>query len=501
MARKQHHLFFDNPPQPKLFFLTIIATFFFACTIITSTSLAAPPPQTDIDKTDVLGRENLPEPPQKHPSRPTATQVNEIANWEAMTTVAENSRPQKIHWLTFPAWQEKIQSPQQTQESNPERYQFDLNSYQPQECVRCHKNSYDKNMEKDFIHLPFAKKDCPICHVSLDLRRRYRVQVNYPYKFVVAQQIPVTKINRPIPSETDNSGQGATTPQANNQRESQSFVYLRTQTENGNSLMEEIPLPPLETLPALDPLNSAQPFAISDLKVTRITKALFISATITFNTNRLAKAEIRNVEPENDFQTDKINSPAYIHTRTLTGLKADADYLFDIICTDLAGNKVQLTRQTLSVKGFTPEPNENPDDSPLATTNNFYKNGDNYIVQVTTNKKTKVSLKKIPPNVKGDGWELPGDHPTITTRREMNIDICHICHEYPGGHPVNKTPPQDMTIPTEYPTLSDGRITCMSCHIGHSANIPYRARKKNNRELCLGCHKSKQQGKTRPLPF
>jgi predicted CXXCH cytochrome family protein len=454
--------------------LTVAILLIFACTIITTNASAAPP---------------------KLPVTSTTTQVKQIANWDLMTSIGEGHQAQEIHWLTFPAWQEKNNEKLRIAESRPERNKFDLNSYQPLECFSCHENFYTKTMEKKLVHLPFAKKDCPICHVSLELRKKYRVQAVYPYDFVIPQEIPVVEISK-TSQPADNIPDQPATPQQPEQvhQQKETIIYLRAQTDKSYSIRQKISLPLLDDLPQIKQKESTPPLQISDLKVTQITKALFISATITFKTNRLARAEIHNATQGKDFQTDKTNNLGYSHTRTLTGLQTNTDYLYNIICTDLSGNKMELTQQVLSVKDLFSPQQEPPSIAPLKITNIFYRNGDNYLVKFISNRKIKISLKKTPDNMMlDDSWNTPADHPIITSRRKMNIDICHTCHEYPNGHAINITPPVGMTIPDEYPTLNDGRMTCMSCHIGHAANIPFRIRKKNARDLCLGCHTDKNQ--------
>ncbi len=83
------------------------------------------------------------------------------------------------------------------------------------------------------------------------------------------------------------------------------------------------------------------------------------------------------------------------------------------------------------------------------------------------------------------------EHIPLANKKYSSMTICTTCHQafnQQKSHPVNILPREKSKIPPEYPTLPDGRISCMTCHINHAANIEYRLIKSSRKELCLGCH-------------
>lgn len=84
------------------------------------------------------------------------------------------------------------------------------------------------------------------------------------------------------------------------------------------------------------------------------------------------------------------------------------------------------------------------------------------------------------------------DHPIMRDRAEISISICTICHPGftgRGNHPVKIHPSIKVKIPDDYPTDSDGKISCITCHANHASNFEFRTIKPCDRALCVGCHK------------
>jgi predicted CXXCH cytochrome family protein len=96
-------------------------------------------------------------------------------------------------------------------------------------------------------------------------------------------------------------------------------------------------------------------------------------------------------------------------------------------------------------------------------------------------------------NSSSDAEPLPSQHLPLTDPYTLTITACINCHPKSIGklsHPVDILPKKGMVIPPDYQTLADGRLTCMSCHVPHAANNPYRLTRENRKDLCLGCHRN-----------
>jgi len=92
-----------------------------------------------------------------------------------------------------------------------------------------------------------------------------------------------------------------------------------------------------------------------------------------------------------------------------------------------------------------------------------------------------------PPFAKGD---CAGCHDPHSSDYEFNLkdskkDLCKLCHELPIPghlHDVGKVP--QFKLPEEFPTDSEGKTICLTCHDPHGADGPHLTR----RAGCDGCH-------------
>ncbi len=80
------------------------------------------------------------------------------------------------------------------------------------------------------------------------------------------------------------------------------------------------------------------------------------------------------------------------------------------------------------------------------------------------------------------------DHPPLNSPLKTSLDVCYRCHPDQNSgatHPV-RVPLKNGMKKTDLP-LEGGLVTCISCHVPHSGNMPYLLRKENT-ALCLSCH-------------
>ncbi len=419
-------------------------------------------------------------------------QIDYIEDREFMVTFSENFESSDTHWFSFPKRElNKAKLSRNIYKNRPDRYKFDAKSYEPLECYKCHDLEYDEMMKKPFIHLPVLKKDCHVCHVSLDIRKALNLKALFQYTYVVPQEDlgvveednPWSKLNKVDPFYF----KGLKTEQGD-------FFFIEAIDEKGRSFIQKIFLPEIETLWEID--TSADSLKITDVTVEEIKKEIFTTAAISWKTNKLARAEINYSLGTQNLPAVPDSSLGYSHRITLSNLKPRSSYDFSITARDLLDNEAVSAGHSLStemdISRSSPVVNKLAEYPPIELDHIFYRYGNKYLVKITSNQPVSAHLIAMPDNMAAKEWFLPEDHPVMTSRRQMNIDICHNCHLYPDGHVVNAPPKAGMVIPKEYPTLPDGRITCMSCHIGHSGDIPERVRKKIKWEMCVGCHKDKE---------
>ncbi|MBW2467116.1 MAG: cytochrome c3 family protein [Deltaproteobacteria bacterium] len=92
--------------------------------------------------------------------------------------------------------------------------------------------------------------------------------------------------------------------------------------------------------------------------------------------------------------------------------------------------------------------------------------------------------------------EIPAEieaHTGLNSLDAISKNACLKCHRKRCTHVINVCPQPEMSITPEYPLLQSGRITCISCHSPHSSQYAHLTRNFFEKELCIGCHSSKQK--------
>ncbi len=88
---------------------------------------------------------------------------------------------------------------------------------------------------------------------------------------------------------------------------------------------------------------------------------------------------------------------------------------------------------------------------------------------------------------------LPFDENRAYLFNEEIAAVCNTCHKrFVHTHPVEIIP--SMSIPPDMPLDGKGRMTCITCHLFHSRDIPadgektFLLRHENGKTFCCICH-------------
>ena len=91
------------------------------------------------------------------------------------------------------------------------------------------------------------------------------------------------------------------------------------------------------------------------------------------------------------------------------------------------------------------------------------------------------------------GEDEEDEHRLLLDEVETTIDNCFTCHRgirKEMSHPIEILPPPGMQVPEEYPLLSNGEMSCMTCHVRHGGDHPFRLIRAQGKKFCNGCHVS-----------
>ncbi|NTW99584.1 MAG: hypothetical protein HGB35_06600 [Geobacteraceae bacterium] len=347
-------------------------------------------------------------------------------------------------------------------------------------CVVCHEDVWRDIQSQRYVHRPDGVKDCKYCHAAAlgNIEAQRDVYLN-KVKWV-ARSFSSTREHW---LEIEGSNRDAT-------------LLVESRTTGGFSL-REFPLPAINELEDL-PNDELKPLVITNLRILEVSKGVFVSITIGWETNRPSDSQVL-------YGFDKLDQRSAIDTQyttnhavTLTGVKLGRDYKYKGVSVDVAGNRSESNVQMLTAEvlpGSKIIKKSEPDSKDPEVSVKYYRKGGRCVVVIKSESAVNVALGILPKkhvSSNAEGGSKVVRHLMLNSPEVTNVSICYTCHvEYKKilTHPINVYPKRGMIIPPEYATLPDGRITCMSCHVAHASNVEFRLVKADKRDLCRGCHK------------
>lgn len=351
----------------------------------------------------------------------------------------------------------------------------------PKDCCSCHSDTCNDSQAKRYVHSPVRENNCAKCHVKqvISTQNNGTNEPKAEIKWFKKIYDLADEHWFELPGNSDN-------------------LILSVQARNKNSqvLEQEIIIP---SLAQIDPFPSPQEEAkILDIKVREVKQGVFISANITWHTDRICNGKL--MYGQNKIEATSESDPSWStkHEITITGLERKKNYMVAAVSQDIFGNEVTSPTISFSTHDFfsspspvTPEPTGD-----IGLTPKFFKNNERIFASFTANQPVTMLLGfRNGPGSKAatNTTELPNQHLPLTAPYELSITACISCHPGSKGklsHPVDVKAKKGMTIPDDYTTLADGRLTCMSCHEPHAANNHFRLIRENRKALCLGCHRN-----------
>ncbi|RJX27797.1 MAG: hypothetical protein C4531_13235 [Desulfurivibrio sp.] len=362
------------------------------------------------------------------------------------------------------------------------------------ECRKCHEAFVEKDFTKRYIHQPFGERQCLTCHV--------KAKDSSSAEQTAPQQQSRSKTRWLSMSSATSDQHAFLLPAASPSGK----IVIDVKAPGQSPFRQALALPAADTMAKAE--NDRTPPRISAIQA-GIQQSILLDAVITWRTDEKANATVRygitglgqTIEEKYCYATD--------HKITLPGLQKGATYQVVITCQDIFGNSITSPVFAVSTAKISPaqQPaaaNPGKSSDKIAIRSNFLSlNDNNVMLELTASQPVAIAigtsdeepderlvlLKKSRQNPAMDE-----EHPPLANKKYSSMTICPSCH--PGynqqkSHPVNILPGDRMKIPPEYPTLPDGRISCMTCHIHHAANSEFRLIKASRKELCSGCHPDK----------
>lgn len=357
----------------------------------------------------------------------------------------------------------------------------------PEQCCACHREVCEGTANKRYVHAPVREKQCVLCHIASSGPDRITVAKNdegkvrwLPGSFPRQElecwfSIPPALAGKKIILQTDGQGK--------------KVVRLEVQLPN--------------FLEAEQLTTVSKPPEITELSVDEVMQGVFLTARISWKTDRVTDSTVLYGESE---ATRKNAGDPWLtkdHEMLLTDLQPRKTYSFVVVSQDIFGNKKTSPPKTFSTHAFFSQPHVEKvkTNEKVTVSGKYYRVDNRLFARFTANQPTSMRIGTLdglsyastqsPTSQPG---KLPPNHLPLTDSQFRSTGVCYTCHPQTHGvssHPVNVLPKRGMIIDsTVYKLSDDGRITCMSCHVHHASDNEYRMNRSDKKKLCLGCHKN-----------
>ena len=361
--------------------------------------------------------------------------------------------------------------------------------YKPDnDCVDCHQSLWDKEIQKLYVHPPFSKKQCRKCHIAdagtVESARGF--MSDRGVNWLASSRLNTSSHWFSVPSDKIDGD-----------------LLIDIQEPGLGTMRKKIVMPSLAKIKRF-PNNHHGP-KISKVRIKNLQRGLFLHATLAWHTNKESSSQVIYGLGKLNKKTKVNTNLTKEHLAIVPGLRVGKTYNFKVISADLFGNRSQskllafsTARKDIQKGGSVGK--IRPDDSrKMSIKYRIFKNKGNILLRFKTNKAIfiGVGVKKKQESHLAGAMKTKGPAPdrhNLKALVETTNRVCEQCHgKYVAkkNHPINIPIGPGMAIPKDFFLLSNGDITCMTCHAAHASNFEYRLVRSSKRELCISCHLAK----------
>lgn len=359
-------------------------------------------------------------------------------------------------------------------------------------CEKCHAQTLEGDRMRIYQHQPFIQQECRTCHAVADEVAALTPQRSGKPKGLDRRRVTwleegaMAKTEHRFVLPADQLGE---------------ILVVEVHDEQGGLTHTELPVPRLADVTRV--ADAGRSPVITDVEVLEVRRGVFLSVTIGWKSDTLTNAQVYYGLEEMSQSVSSGGNVGTQHQVVLNQLKAGKTYHYKVISRDLYGREQESqsltfsTARPVSRSMTTTEPADNKGTEIDA--NNFQRVGSDYLFSlelaapstVYIGRKGAVRKQVVEAATTPTAGNDKTAHKGLSTGSVLTINACRSCHQRQATatHPVGVLPKPGMVIPPEYPTLPDGRISCVSCHTVHGSNNEYLARKPGRRDLCVGCHR------------
>lgn len=363
-----------------------------------------------------------------------------------------------------------------------------------EQCIECHQEILN-SAEVDMVtHRPVAQKQCELCHI-LNSTEAVITESFLQDQWIIKTDSRV-EMEWLAESFVESTQQVALLPLDMCDTE----LTIKLWFKNRQKIQDHIILPSVSMIP--QKVSKQQPI-ISELHLQHYNDQLLSRATLHWETNVPCRCQILYRTDNEEYTKQEDDFYTVAHNQEIKNFSAVNAHVA-IQCDDTFQQHtdhpfVRLTRLALKTDDELDQINQHS----TRYSTQLFRIGDSIELSMETQQPVTIALGRVKPTKQLEPHlepiQQPADqltntikgHPILSDKKQINTTICFKCHDNTSegtSHPINVLPPPGMIIPREYPLLSDGRLTCMTCHSAHSSDNKARLLKGGNKELCTGCH-------------
>ena len=345
-------------------------------------------------------------------------------------------------------------------------------SYDFEDCEGCHDSILGEDAGREYLHDPFEQKQCEYCHA-----------VQETDESTANERKDQLKINWLGETATPSSQHSFLLPG----KKVREVLVVDVSGKAGEFSRHEINVPLLADLAEVKDIGQAP--AISGLHVQKAPGVL-LSAIIGWQTDAVTDAMVRYGEGELNQSSAPSLRLGLEHQVVLRNLRANKTYRLIAVSRDLFGRTQEsspVTFSTADIVAAAPSSSISPPENNAGFVYDFKRLNDDYLLELTFNQPAMAYVGVRGQARSQGGMPVDEIHDGLSSQVMMSMKACLNCHKA-HLHPLNVIPTKPgITIPREFPTLSDGRITCSSCHEPHGSDFYFHLRKPEQ-QLCASCH-------------
>lgn len=361
------------------------------------------------------------------------------------------------------------------------------------QCIQCHQEVMQRVETKTYTHKPVLQNQCELCHLP---NTTEEIINDIPEPQWVIEHDEQVLMEWLVESFVENSQQHALLPLD----VCDSEIIVKLWFADRNKRQDEISCPPLDDI---EQSTASRQLEILQLHRQSYNDQLMPRTTLHWETTTPSRCTIRYRTNDSEYEISEDDIYTVNHTQEIKNFNA-GDTSVSIHCEDHFQRHAEHSFRPLdNIELITSEPERARIQPTTTYSTQFRRIGDFIELEIRTTQLATVAIGRIEQKKQQTGETEPVQqvkpleseaeqrHQLLSGKKQVNTTICFKCHRSTvtgASHPINVVAPPGMIIPAEYPLLSDGKLTCMTCHSRHASNNEARLLKQGKKELCTGCH-------------